>query len=81
MRRVEDKAQDMEAPAINYSFFNGNNLKFTLSFAHKINTSFGTVKGFICVHSQYQQSVVAFIKENNAALSAVSILNRSASQK
>ncbi len=46
MRRVEVKAQDVEAPAQSIAFsFNGKNL----IFAHKSksNTSFGTVKGLL----------------------------------
>ncbi len=44
------------ASAITCIFFNGNNLKYTVIFAHKdkSNTSFGTVKGLllsVCTHN------------------------------
>ncbi len=57
MWRVEAKAQDMEAPAQSIAFFfNGNNLKYAIIFAHKgkSNTPFGTVKDlllFVCTHN------------------------------
>ncbi len=42
--------QDMEAPVQSLDFFfNGNNLKYSVIFAHKgkSNPSFGTVKGLL----------------------------------
>ncbi len=55
MRRVEAKAQEMEAPAQSIAFFSIETT-FGLIFAHKgkSNTSFGTVKGlllFLCTHN------------------------------
>ncbi len=54
MRRVEAKAQDMEAPAQSIAFFSMET--YAVIFAHKgkSNTSFGTVKGlllFVCTHN------------------------------
>ncbi len=71
----------MEAPVPSLAFFSnsGNNLKYTVFFAHKgkSNTSFGTVKGlllFVCTHNINNDSQ-CFYKINRKtedALSAVS---------
>ncbi len=55
MRRVEVKAQDMEAPAQSIAFFSVETI-YAVIFAHKgkSNISFGTVKGlllFVCTHN------------------------------
>ncbi len=55
MRRVEVKAQDMEAPVQSIAFFSMETT-YVVIFAHKSksNTSFVTVKGlllFVCTHN------------------------------
>ncbi len=55
VRRVEVKAQDMEAPVQSIAFFSMETT-YAIIFAHKSksNTSFVTVKGlllFVCTHN------------------------------
>ncbi len=78
--KLKRALQDMEAPVPSLaSFFSnsGNNLKYAVFFAHKSNTSFGTVKGlllFVCTHNINNNSQ-CFYKINRKTEDALSALS------
>ncbi len=54
MRRVEVKAQDMEAPVQSIAFFSVETTAVIFASKSKSNTSFVTLKGlvlFVCTHN------------------------------